>query len=1092
MATFTYYLGASLHPNEGWRLTSTSAGSAVTNADGWVVGTGATLHSEYQSGTERAASTFTGTAAPDGTLDLTLKDALLIRNSAGVGFLGVFAAGNWTFNFALRPVTVAGTQNGRIRFRLIRSSSLSGAGGVEITSGQQQCSLTGAMSLTTQDYISSLTVSLPEIALINEYLFVQIAWERTAAGGMSTSDVNFRSGSTGPAGSYIITTDFTPSQMVLGASIPFSQFGANTGNLGATGSTHNKLRQDDPTGVYGSGNDIQLSTTVAGQFFKTLIEFDISSIPVGAPVLAVRLLLYYQGGSGATTWTVSLFRCLRNWLESEATWNEYSAGNAWATAGGTGAADRAATASVSLSAPLSPSAVWQTYASAQLTTDVQNIINGTVSNFGWHFDRTDSQSADNHYRTWSGKTGTDGLRPVLEVSYSPTRLFAPSVALGGGGSLQNVTGSTISSTVSVRVPLVAPGPVAVTTPTVASSSVARAATIVPGPVSVTGSTVGSATQVFVPVVSLSGVSGQTVILPFLQNDLIYSDALLNRMVLGRDRLAEIPIRVFGPTVVALAPVIALPQIASTATAFTPTAVPGNVTATLPHIASTAQARVPSVAVGAVAVTTAFVGTTVQVRIPSITVGPVAATTAFIASGLQVRVPSIAVGAISVTTGFVGSTAAVFVPTSTAGPVSVTTPFRASTATLTAPSVATLTLVTTGFVGSTAVLYPLQVAQNVTTAFRASTAVLYLPSSTVGPVAVTTDFIAPTAALYQLIVSTGAIAVITAYLPSGSVARPPSAATGSISVTTPALTNAAQLFPPTTAVGAVTVVTGFCASAATLNPPALGVGATTVTLPGISSTAQVFPPSSAVGPVTITVPLRASTAQTYPPVVVTGAAVVVPGFIASTPVAFAPTAAYAVTAPTVGAASSATSPSVAYAILLPTQTPTSNVFAPALAVGATTVELPVIASTSAIYPLGVAYAVTTPTIANVAEAYGPEVGVEVVIAPIPSTAQLFPPLTGTETYATAAFIASGAVVYAPFDVKALNVLQPAPPERTFVVPFENRVFDVGFVEREFVVPYERRGYDVGFEQRKFIVPFEYRHWEEEYAVPVRHGGKGSRR
>jgi hypothetical protein len=93
VATKSFYLTATT--GDGWRALSESTQAAATNADGWAVGTGATLHAEYAVGVERASTVFTGTTVPDGTLDTTLKDAFRTPVLAGD-----FAAGNWTVAFA--------------------------------------------------------------------------------------------------------------------------------------------------------------------------------------------------------------------------------------------------------------------------------------------------------------------------------------------------------------------------------------------------------------------------------------------------------------------------------------------------------------------------------------------------------------------------------------------------------------------------------------------------------------------------------------------------------------------------------------------------------------------------------------------------------------------------------------------------------------------------------------------------------------------------------------------------------------------------------------------------------------------------------
>jgi hypothetical protein len=202
MATKTYYLANAT--SDSWqRLVDGTPQTAATIVGGWVVGTGATNHSEFQQGVERAASTFVNTTPPDGTLDTTLFDAF--RSESALS--GDFASADWTFSFALRAVTNASGQDLRIRFRIIKADA-DGSNATEITSGQQQGSEIVNLT-TTADGVSSLTFNPGAFSLSNQYLFIQIACERTGAATMTNADANFRTGSSGPAGTHIITSDFT-------------------------------------------------------------------------------------------------------------------------------------------------------------------------------------------------------------------------------------------------------------------------------------------------------------------------------------------------------------------------------------------------------------------------------------------------------------------------------------------------------------------------------------------------------------------------------------------------------------------------------------------------------------------------------------------------------------------------------------------------------------------------------------------------------------------------------------------------------------------------------------------------------------------
>src|SRR3954464_14648777 len=132
MATKSWYLTATT--GAGWRTVDESTQAAANSTDGWVVSTGSTNHSAYFVGVSRAATTFTATTEPNGALDTTNKDAFRTTNP----LCGNFASANWVFHFVVRS-TSAGSQAGRIRFRLIKADA-DGGNAVEITSGQQQAS----------------------------------------------------------------------------------------------------------------------------------------------------------------------------------------------------------------------------------------------------------------------------------------------------------------------------------------------------------------------------------------------------------------------------------------------------------------------------------------------------------------------------------------------------------------------------------------------------------------------------------------------------------------------------------------------------------------------------------------------------------------------------------------------------------------------------------------------------------------------------------------------------------------------------------------------------------------------------------------
>src|SRR5262245_61521104 len=273
MATKTYYLTATT--GDGWRTLDEATQTAATNADGWTHGTGNTNHSEFQVGTKRAATTFTGTTVPDGSLDTSLKDAFRSTNA----LIGDFASANWTFTFVVRAPTSATGQNGRIRFRLLKAAA-DGSSATELPAAQQQCSLTGGMASTSADFTTTLTVNPGAFSLANQYLFIQVAWERTTAASMTTADVQFRTGSSASAGTRITTSDFTPGAQTLSAS-------AATVNVTAATAT--------PVAV----------VTLAASAAPVNVSAPTATISAASPSLTVLVELL-NGGSLVKSWTVDL------------------------------------------------------------------------------------------------------------------------------------------------------------------------------------------------------------------------------------------------------------------------------------------------------------------------------------------------------------------------------------------------------------------------------------------------------------------------------------------------------------------------------------------------------------------------------------------------------------------------------------------------------------------------------------------------------------------------------------------------------------------------------------------------------------------
>ena len=165
---------------------------------------------------------------------------------------------------------------------------------------------------------------------------------------------------------------------------------------------------------------------------RFLIAFDVSGVPAGSTVSAVTLSLYWRlsedSGGAPTTWAVEVHRMLRDWVENQATWNSYSTGNTWGTAGASNTStDCSATVSASVTGNGTLANAWGEWSGAGLVADVQAWVSGTASNYGWLIKAPAIESAawnkDNLAR--SRAFATTSLRPKLVVTYTEAATGCP-------------------------------------------------------------------------------------------------------------------------------------------------------------------------------------------------------------------------------------------------------------------------------------------------------------------------------------------------------------------------------------------------------------------------------------------------------------------------------------------------------------------------------------------------------------------------------------------------------------------------------------------------------------------------------------------
>jgi hypothetical protein len=200
--------------------------------------------------------------------------------------------------------------------------------------------------------------------------------------------------------------------------MPTVTIGDNTGGSANThaGTIDTQLKSDSPTTNYGGDATFEVHKYAVGNHAHGLIAFPgLSNITGPVVVTAASLWLYML--SGAVDSAVMTFRrLLRNWVEAQATWNIYATASNWGTAGGlNNTTDRSVSSGTLTQGNASFGGYYEMVGDAQFRQDVQDFINGSVNNYGWHIERTDGAD-DTGFRTFASSEGTNGTRPYLSVT----------------------------------------------------------------------------------------------------------------------------------------------------------------------------------------------------------------------------------------------------------------------------------------------------------------------------------------------------------------------------------------------------------------------------------------------------------------------------------------------------------------------------------------------------------------------------------------------------------------------------------------------------------------------------------------------------
>jgi hypothetical protein len=173
---------------------------------------------------------------------------------------------------------------------------------------------------------------------------------------------------------------------------------------------------------YGTNAEIKIGAGSGALSARTLLKFDLTKgtnpPPLSAVASSAVITLYLNSEASSNAVTMDFYKALRNWVEAQATWNVYSTGNNWGTAGcANTTTDRENTILAQLSLSATEAAGSKTITlNADGLAVVQGWINGTISNYGL-LAKTSSEAANTRYLFASATDATSGNRPKLVVEY---------------------------------------------------------------------------------------------------------------------------------------------------------------------------------------------------------------------------------------------------------------------------------------------------------------------------------------------------------------------------------------------------------------------------------------------------------------------------------------------------------------------------------------------------------------------------------------------------------------------------------------------------------------------------------------------------
>jgi hypothetical protein len=189
----------------------------------------------------------------------------------------------------------------------------------------------------------------------------------------------------------------------------------------STGVTDTFFDKGNPTSNNGTAEDMEIGCVFnSPNLYRSLVKFDISSIPAGSTINSATLTIWTAADFSDKTGTIEVYRIRRAWVDTQATWNVYTTGNNWTTAGCDDTTnDREAANIGSASTPGSTAADTQQDVTLTAAKIQEMISGGTFTNNGFLLRQSNEADWNNGHDYRSTNYVADSTkRPKLVIDYT--------------------------------------------------------------------------------------------------------------------------------------------------------------------------------------------------------------------------------------------------------------------------------------------------------------------------------------------------------------------------------------------------------------------------------------------------------------------------------------------------------------------------------------------------------------------------------------------------------------------------------------------------------------------------------------------------